>query len=164
MLPTARLMAGWQGCCYVTLMAVLSAFFYFGGNLVQYGSPPKVLLPHAISANESSWRNRNNLSLYLAPVHCDGDSLSPESFGCFTRCRVNPHSTQELRTLLKNYAGERNPSRNLGGINEVTGLSENIVTLSIDARCRGSDIRRLFELLQSCGIWRLKFLARVKDW
>ena len=164
MLPTAGLMAGWQGCCYVTLMAVLSAFLYFGGNSIQYGSPPSVVLPQADNAYENSFRRRFTLTLYLAPVRGERESASPGPFGCFVWGVIDPLSTEDLRAFLGDYARLEDPSWKLRGINGATGLSENLVSLSIDARCRASDFIPLLELLRDCGIWRLRFNLNRDVW
>jgi len=164
MLPTAGLMAGWQGCCYVTLTAVLSAFLYFGGNSIQYGSPPFVVLPQAVNASESPSGRGGHLTLYLAPVRGERESAYPGPFACFGWGLVNPLSTEELRAFLGSYARLKNPSRRLRGINGATGLSENLVSLSIDARCRASDFIPLLELLRDCGIWRLRFNLNHDEW
>lgn len=159
-LPQARLWAGWQASCFVTMAAVLAAFLYFGGNMISYGGPPRLLLPHSLSATEDSKRPPRALAVRVASH--SGNVCEPDAndFVWFVPARINPVDEGEMRRVLQDYAREVNPAFDRPGLDLSTGLSHNVLKLQIDARCPAENYLRLLQIARECGIWKLYFSAQ----
>ena len=157
LLLTGRLRAGWQAACFSTLSAVLAAFLYFGGNVVGYGAPPRLILPPSISGYENCKTSPPVLTIRIASLSGNLSNPAVHDFAWFIPGLIEPLSEADLLEILKNYAADVCPASLRFGLDAETGLSHNLVKLQIDARCPAESYVRLLQIARECGIWQLYF-------